>query len=298
MGRGRCQDMTGFGEAVRSALGDRATGDLAERIERELTARGLHGAAEDRWREPERCGRCGGLKDEREHERNSNRVCRCGGRRGRLLSYLDAADPDRRMTLDALDVSEPTVAAVLKAARGIVSGERRRGMLLIGLPGRDKTHLMVGLGRALVARDRDAGFYNVVRLVSRLQDSYSDFGGETGDRRVGGLTRGSVPRRPRQGARLDKRGVHHLRTLRRTTCCSRDPRDRDERSGCAGRGLPGPYPVRALRRGGAFEAQGDVRALRYQGRGPEGGGVGVVDTPPAKSNSCPPARPRCTGGRR
>src|SRR3712207_7821693 len=44
---------------------------------------------------------------------------------------------------------------------------------------RGKTHLTVGLGRALLARDRDAGYYNVVRLVSRIQDSYSDFGGET-----------------------------------------------------------------------------------------------------------------------
>ena len=49
----------------------------------------------------------------------------------------------------------------------------------MGLPGRGKTHLMIGLGRALLERDRDAGYYNIVRLISRIQDSYSDYGGET-----------------------------------------------------------------------------------------------------------------------
>ncbi len=52
-------------------------------------------------------------------------------------------------------------------------------MLLMGLPGRGKTHLMVGMGRALLDNDRDAGYYNMVRLISRIQDSYSDYGGET-----------------------------------------------------------------------------------------------------------------------
>jgi len=46
-------------------------------------------------------------------------------------------------------------------------------MLLMGLPGRGKTHLLIGLGRALLAGDRDAGYYNVVRLISRIQDTYT-----------------------------------------------------------------------------------------------------------------------------
>jgi len=177
--RERRRDMAEISEVLKSALGEPATKDLAERIERELAARGFYGETEAERSEPERCGGCGGLKQERDHERNSDKVCRCGGRKRRLLSYLDAADPERRMTLDALDASEPTVTAALEAACGIISGERRRGMLLMGLPGRGKTHLMVGLGRALLAGDRDAGYYNVVRLVSRIQDTYSDFGGET-----------------------------------------------------------------------------------------------------------------------
>jgi DNA replication protein DnaC len=171
--------MAEISEVVKSALGEPASRDLAERIERELAEQGLYGGMNAERGEPERCGGCGGLKRERDHERSSDKVCRCGGRKRRLLSYLDAADPERRMTLDALDASEPTVTAALEAACGIVSGERRRGMLLMGLPGRGKTHLMVGLGRALLAGDRDAGYYNVVRLVSRIQDTYSDFGGET-----------------------------------------------------------------------------------------------------------------------
>src|SRR5215203_2293955 len=171
--------MAEISEVVKSALGEPATRDLAERIERELVERGLYGEMRAEQGEPERCGGCGGLKRERDHERNSDKVCRCGGRKRRLLSYLDAADPERRMTLDAIDASEPTMNAALEAAWGIISGGRGRGMLLMGLPGRGKSHLLVGLGRALLAGDRDVGYYNVVRLVSRIQDTYSDFGGET-----------------------------------------------------------------------------------------------------------------------
>ena len=179
MSRERRGDMAEISEVVKSALGEPATWDLAERIERELAERGFYGEMKAERGEPERCGGCGGLRRERDHERSSDKVCRCGGKKRRLLSYLDAADPERRMTLDVLDVSKPTVTAALEAACGIASGERWRGMLLMGLPGRGKSHLLVGLGRALLAGDRDAGYYNVVRLVSRIQDTYSDFGGET-----------------------------------------------------------------------------------------------------------------------
>ena len=171
--------MAGIAEAVRGVLKNYPTGDSAGRIERELEALGLQGSAEDREREPERCERCGGLKREHDHESNSDRVCRCGVRRERLLSYLDTVDPDRRMTLGALDVFELTMSKAVEVANGIVVGDRTRGLLLMGLPGRGKTHLMVGMGRALLKRDRDAGYYNMVRLVSRIQDSYSDYGGET-----------------------------------------------------------------------------------------------------------------------
>ena len=179
MGWERHREMAGIVETVREALENNPTEDLAGRIERELETRGLRGDSEDRRREPECCGRCGGLLRESDHENNSDRVCRCGGRKERMLSYLDTADPDRRMTLDTLDAADRTISVTLAAAREIVTGERKRGMLLMGLPGRGKTHLMVGMGRALLERDRDAGYYNVVRLISRIQDSYSDYSGET-----------------------------------------------------------------------------------------------------------------------
>ena len=179
MGQERRQEMAGIVETVRGALESHPRGDVASWIEREMKSRGLPSIAEDRTREPECCGRCGGLLRESDHENNSDRVCRCGGRKERMLSYLDTADPDRRMTLDTLDAADVTISAALAATRGIVSGERKRGILLMGLPGRGKTHLMVSTGRALLERDRDAGYYNVVRLVSRIQDSYSDYGGET-----------------------------------------------------------------------------------------------------------------------
>lgn len=179
MGRREYEEMAGIAEAVRVALEDHPTGDVAARLERELKAQGFLGISEDHGGEPERCGRCGGLLREHDHESYSDRVCRCGGRKERMLSYLDATDPERRMTLGTLDVSGPTMAATLAAVRGIVTGNRKRGILLMGLPGRGKTHLMVGLGRTLLDRDQDAGYYNVVRLISRIQDSYSDYGGET-----------------------------------------------------------------------------------------------------------------------
>ena len=52
-------------------------------------------------------------------------------------------------------------------------------MLLMGPPGRGKTHLMIGVGRTLLERDRDVGYYNVARLVSRVQDTYGEHSGET-----------------------------------------------------------------------------------------------------------------------
>lgn len=124
------------------------THDLAGRIERELRRRG-HPVSDppEMVGTPERCCRCGGLGDDDAAVGNGARVCRCGGRKRRLLSYLDAVDPDRRMTLGTLDAREPTMAAALAQAGRVVSGGRRRGMLLIGPPGRGKTHLMVGASR-------------------------------------------------------------------------------------------------------------------------------------------------------
>lgn len=177
--------MSDIAEAMKRVLGD-GPQDLLARVEREL---GRQGCSLPETPEgptaTERCGRCGGLKDEEAAASigNDARVCRCGGRKRRLLSYLDAADPERRMTLDALDASKPTMAAALLAVRGIVAQERGRGMLLMGLPGVGKSHLLVGLGRALLARDRDAGYYNVVRLVSRVQDTYGGRGEACATRR-------------------------------------------------------------------------------------------------------------------
>jgi DNA replication protein DnaC len=163
-------------EVVRGLLRE-GNHDLADRIERELGRRGY--TPSDAAGLPKRCGRCGGLEDDDAALSNGARVCRCGGRKRRLLSYLDAVDPQRRMTLDTLDASEPTVRKAFREACRLVEGERRRGMLLMGPAGRGKTHLMIGVGRRLLERDRDVGYYNVARLVSRIQDTYGEHGGET-----------------------------------------------------------------------------------------------------------------------
>jgi DNA replication protein DnaC len=170
-------DKAAIAEAIKNALGE-SPHDLLNRVEGDLERRG-YALPGTRREEPERCARCGGLKHDQDHDLSSDAMCRCGGRIRRLRRYLDAADPGRRMTLDSLEASESTLAAALREARGIAAGERRKGLLLMGPPGRGKTHIMVGLGRELLGRGRDAGFYNVVRLISRIQDTYSDFGGET-----------------------------------------------------------------------------------------------------------------------
>jgi DNA replication protein DnaC len=198
-------EMPTIAEVVRDLLREGPL-DLADRIERELRRRGYPLEEPLRASErPERCDRCGGIKDDRTASDNGARVCRCGGRKRRLLSYLDAVDPGRRMLLETADAPEPTMAGALAEARRLVSGERRRGMLLMGPPGRGKTHLMVGAGRALLARDRDAGYYNFVRLVSRIQDSYSDFGGETRGAIVGSVASHEV-------VLLDDLGKEHSST--------------------------------------------------------------------------------------
>lgn len=153
--------------------------DFVAAIDAELRSRGYEGMS-DGASESEflrRCPGCRGVVGE--WIPRGERGCRCGGREKRLLSYLDEADPDRRMTLDALEDPNPSVAACLGLMREIVAGQRARGLFLMGLPGRGKTHLIVGLGRALLERGRDVGYYNVARLVARIQDSYGDYGGET-----------------------------------------------------------------------------------------------------------------------
>ncbi len=166
-------------ELIRIAQGCAAEADPVAAIDAELRRRGydvgMEGCAAD---EPlRRCPGCRGVVGE--WVPAGERGCRCGGRERRLLSYLDEADPDRRMTLDALEDPNPSVAECLGTMRKIVAGGRTRGLFLMGLPGRGKTHLMVGLGRALLERGRDVGYYNVARLVARIQGSYGDYGGET-----------------------------------------------------------------------------------------------------------------------
>lgn len=78
--------MAGIVEAMRSALGECEPGEAAARLERELEAWDLRVVSKERQCEPERCGRCGGLRRESDHESSSDRVCRCGGRKERMLS--------------------------------------------------------------------------------------------------------------------------------------------------------------------------------------------------------------------
>lgn len=151
----------------------------------ELMARWQREAAELDWGalsgteriEPERCGVCGELW--RSWIEDESKRCRCAESRARARVALAQADPDGRMTLDSLERPDPSVARAREAGVGAVTGERRRGVVMFGAPGRGKTHLMVGLCRLALDVGRTAVWHNAPVLVERIQDTYSDDAGPT-----------------------------------------------------------------------------------------------------------------------
>ena len=72
----RSADMAAIAEAMKNAIGE-SPHDLLARVERDLERRG-YALPQARREEPERCARCGGLKHDRDHERSSDAMCRCG----------------------------------------------------------------------------------------------------------------------------------------------------------------------------------------------------------------------------
>lgn len=116
------------------------------------------------------CPKCEGpYRDWLEPERR----CRCAEARTAASETLKAIDPDGRMRLDSLTRPDPTLAQCVELGRRVAAGERRRGLLMVGEPGRGKTHLMVGLLRLALEHGRLACWHNVIELVHRVQDTYS-----------------------------------------------------------------------------------------------------------------------------
>lgn len=125
-----------------------------------------------------RCQNCGQTYPE--HVKDDPERCRCRRAASRGRETLDTLDPTGRMTLENMIEPDATITKAGLAALGIVKGERRKGLLLIGPPGRGKTHLMVGMLRRMVEKNRVVAFKNIVKLVTEVRATYNN--GTTLDR--------------------------------------------------------------------------------------------------------------------
>lgn len=82
----------------------------------------------------------------------------------------------RHATLDSFETDTPAMATVLQRVRDRVetySAEDNRGVMLIGPNGVGKTHLAVGMLRALIERGLSGAFYNVISLLDEFKAEYS-----------------------------------------------------------------------------------------------------------------------------
>jgi DNA replication protein DnaC len=88
----------------------------------------------------------------------------------RVERMLKASDLPRSKTLETLDIERlsPKIRRQLPALceGGFVN--RAENVLVFGLPGRGKTHLVCAIGRELVARGRSVLFVPTFKLVQRL----------------------------------------------------------------------------------------------------------------------------------
>lgn len=73
----------------------------------------------------------------------------------------------------ATDLPHESLIPVYGALRKIASGERERGLILFGEPGRGKTFAAVTLVHECCNAGRLAGYFNVAEVVSRIQSTYS-----------------------------------------------------------------------------------------------------------------------------
>lgn len=141
------------------------------------------------------CGRCGGAKGAVAY--GSSRWCDCGKRLAAARRAIAEADPAGRMTFEALTLRESpgtppgvrdAVQKLWRIASGRDSGEREApGVLMLGLPGRGKTHLSIATARALLEREPPVpvGVYNMAALVSRIQATYGSGAPDAAESRSG-----------------------------------------------------------------------------------------------------------------
>ena len=100
------------------------------------------------------------------------RWCECSKRLNRTQHSLNSMDPERKMTLATLTNCDPTLEEAAAVCAKIVEGERNKGIIMFGQPGRGKTHLAVATVRAMLGEGKMAGYFNLAELVSRIQATY------------------------------------------------------------------------------------------------------------------------------
>ena len=99
--------------------------------------------------------------------------CRCSRAYERGVEAIKDLDPHDRMGLNKIVNPDPSFMKPAMQAMAIARGERQRGLMLMGPPGRGKTHLMVGVLRRLIADRKLAVYQNVLSFVANVQNSYS-----------------------------------------------------------------------------------------------------------------------------
>lgn len=116
------------------------------------------------------CEECDGVTDTLVYF--GQRECECRMQLVSVQNALSFIDIEKSMTFDRLTDSDESVTLARIALEEISSGDRMRGVLMVGLPGRGKTHLAVACIRELMERRKYPGVYNVAEVVTRIQSTY------------------------------------------------------------------------------------------------------------------------------
>lgn len=141
-------------------------------------------------RKPATCPKCGGDG----HVLIDGRLAPCECLRPEILSRaLKAAHIPpayRHATIDTFEAGTPSTQAALRMVRERIADYgpgSQRGVMLIGPNGVGKTHLAIGILRALVERGYSGAFYNVIDLLDEFKAQYGR--GESESRVDSDLTR-------------------------------------------------------------------------------------------------------------
>lgn len=100
-------------------------------------------------------------------------ACDCNRQRRLAEEAIARVDVEGAMFFEGLADADPSVTDAREKLQAIARGERRKGVMMFGLPGRGKTHLSVSLIRDLLHDGKRVGFHSLAGLISRVQETYS-----------------------------------------------------------------------------------------------------------------------------